>query len=127
MQNELNFAYEFFSADDLKYRGALNIPTVVSSTFASVRTVLQFDPGERWNYGCNIDWLGRIVEQQRGKRLGEVFKERIFGPLGITDLAFTCTTARKTASSRRCPTWCCHNRPRWTWAAMACTARSVST
>jgi methyl acetate hydrolase len=89
MQNELNFAYEFFSADDLKYRGALNIPTVVSSTFASVRTVLQFDPGERWNYGCNIDWLGRIVEQQRGKRLGEVFKERIFGPLGITDLAFT--------------------------------------
>jgi hypothetical protein len=79
MQNELNFAYEFFSADDLKYRGALNIPTVVSSTFASVRTVLQFDPGERWNYGCNIDWLGRIVEQQRGKRLGEVFKERILG------------------------------------------------
>ena len=60
--------YEFFSHDDLKYRTAKNIPTVVSSSFASIRTVMLHDPGERWTYGVNIDWLGRIVEQQRGKR-----------------------------------------------------------
>ena len=81
--------YEFFSADDLKYRTAKAIPTVVSCTFASIRTMLLHDPGERWTYGPNIDWLGRIVEQQRGKRLGEVFAERIFGPLGMSDIAFT--------------------------------------
>lgn len=89
MLHTAGFGYEFFSQEDLKYRTAKGIPTVVSSTFASVRTVLLFDPGERWNYGCNIDWLGRIVEQQRGKRLGEVFKERIFAPLGMSDIAFT--------------------------------------
>jgi methyl acetate hydrolase len=81
--------YEFFSHDDLKYRTAKGIPTVVSSTFASIRTVLLHEPGERWTYGVNIDWLGRIVEQQRGKRLGEVMKERIFAPLGMTDIGFT--------------------------------------
>ena len=81
--------YEFFSHDDLKYRTAKGIPTVVSSTFASIRTVLLHEPGERWTYGVNIDWLGRIVEQQRGKRLGEVMKERIFAPLGTTDIGFT--------------------------------------
>ena len=83
--------YEFFSHDDLKYRTAKGIPTVVSSSFASIRTVLLHEPGERWTYGVNIDWLGRIVEQQRGKRLGEVFKERIFAPLGMTDIGFTMT------------------------------------
>ena len=88
-------SYEFFSHDDLKYRTALGIPTVVSSTFASIRTVLLHEPGERWTYGANIDWLGRIVEQQRGKRLGEVFAERIFAPLGMTDTAFTLTDAMR--------------------------------
>ena len=87
--------YEFFSHDDLKYRTAKNIPTVVSSSFASIRTVLLHEPGERWTYGVNIDWLGRIVEQQRGKRLGEVMKERIFAPLGMSDISFTMSDSMK--------------------------------
>jgi methyl acetate hydrolase len=89
------FCYEFFSDDDLKYRTAKNIPTVVSCTFPSIRTVLLHDPGERWTYGVNIDWLGRIVEQQRGKRLGEVMRERVFDPLGMKDIAFTMTDSMK--------------------------------
>ena len=87
--------YEFFSHDDLKYRTAKGIPTVVSSTFASTRTVLLHDPGAAWTYGVNIDWLGRIVEQQRGKRLGEVMKDRIFTPLGMQDISFNMTDAMK--------------------------------
>ncbi|MGB8339888.1 MAG: serine hydrolase domain-containing protein [Burkholderiales bacterium] len=95
MLHTSGLCYEFFSADDLKYRTAKNIPTVVSSTFASIRTVLLHDPGEAWTYGVNIDWLGRIVEQQRGKRLGEVFKERIFNQLGMTDIGFAMTPSMK--------------------------------
>ncbi len=87
--------YEFFSHDDLKYRTAKGIPTVVSSTFASTRTVLLHDPGAAWTYGVNIDWLGRIVEQQRGKRLGDVMKERIFAPLGMQDIAFNMSDSMK--------------------------------
>lgn len=91
MLHTSGLCYEFFSPDDLKFRGAKNIPTVVSSSFASIRTVLLHEPGERWTYGVNIDWLGRVVEQQRGKRLGEVMKERIFEPLDMHDTAFTMT------------------------------------
>ena len=87
--------YEFFSHDDLKYRTAKGIPTVVSSSFASIRTVLLHDPGERWTYGVGLDWLGRIVEQQRGKRLGEVMAERIFTPLGMSDIGFTLTDSMR--------------------------------
>ena len=95
MLHTSGLCYEFFSADDLKYRTAKNIPTVVSCTFASIRTVLLHDPGERWTYGANIDWLGRIVEQQRGKRLGEVMKERLFAPLEMNDIAFTMSDSMK--------------------------------
>jgi methyl acetate hydrolase len=93
MLHTSGLCYEFFSHDDLKFRTAKDIPTVVSSSFASVRTVLLHDPGERWTYGVSIDWLGRIVEQLRGKRLGEVMRERVFDPLGMRDIAFTMTPA----------------------------------
>ena len=89
MLHTSGLCYEFFSADDLKYRTAKGIPTVVSSSFDSIRTVLLHDPGEAWTYGANIDWLGRIVEQQRGQRLGAVMKARIFEPLGMKDIGFT--------------------------------------
>ncbi len=91
MLHTSGLCYEFFSGDDLKFRTAKGIPTVVSSTYDSVRTVLLHEPGEKWTYGVNIDWLGKIVEAVRGKRLGEVMKERIFDPLGMTDISFTLT------------------------------------
>ena len=91
MTHTAGFCYEFFSHDDLKFRTEKEIPTVVSSTYASIRTVLLHDPGERWTYGVNIDWLGLIVEKIRGKRLGAVFAERIFGPLGMSDVSFSLT------------------------------------
>ncbi len=95
MLHTSGLGYEFFSADDLKYRTAKGIPTIVSCTNASIKTVLLHDPGAAWTYGCNIDWLGKIVEQQRGRRLGEVLNERVFAPLGITDMAFTMSDSMK--------------------------------
>jgi len=95
MLHTSGLCYEFFSADDLKFRTASGIPTVVSSTFDSVRTVLLHDPGAAWTYGVNIDWLGRIVEQQRGQRLGAVMREHIFEPLGMRDIGFTMSAEMK--------------------------------
>ena len=49
---------------------------------------LCFQPGTRWNYGVSSDVLGRVVEVVAGKPLEQVFQERIFGPLGISDTFF---------------------------------------
>ena len=95
MLHTAGFCYDFFSADLLRYRTARNIPSVLGSTFAGIQDVLLHDPGERWTYGNNIDWLGRIVEVLRGKRLGEVLRERIFAPLEMHDIAFTMTPAMR--------------------------------
>lgn len=82
-------SYEFFSEADLQYRTAKGVPTIVSCSYDSMRSVLLHDPGERWSYGINIDWLGRIVEKIRGKRLGDVMRERLFAPLEMVDIGFT--------------------------------------
>ena len=37
-------------------------PSVVTSSRASITTPLLFDPGDRWEYGTNIDWVGQVVE-----------------------------------------------------------------
>lgn len=91
MLHTAGFGYEFFSHEDQRYRNAMGTPSILTSTFDSIKSVLLFDPGERWNYGVNIDWVGKVVEAVRGKRLGEVMAERIFAPLGMTDIGFTLT------------------------------------
>ena len=91
MLHTAGFSYEFFSDDDLAFRTARETPTVVSSTFDGIKTVLLSDPGERWAYGVNLDWVGKVVEAVRGKRLGQVMKERIFEPLEMNDSAFEIT------------------------------------
>ncbi|WP_428423271.1 serine hydrolase domain-containing protein [Methylibium sp.] len=93
MLHTAGFGYEFFSAEDLAYRRAKGIPTIIANCYDAIKSVLLFDPGERWNYGVNIDWIGKVVEAVRGRRLGEVMAEHLFMPLGMADTAFVLTPA----------------------------------
>jgi len=52
------------------------------------REPLMFDPGDRWQYGPSIDWVGRIVQQVSGEPIGAYFHKHILGPLGMKDTAF---------------------------------------
>ena len=83
------FGYDFFNYDTFKHAAAKQVPMVTTCTDASLQGPLLFDPGERWEYGINLDWAGKVVEAIRGQRLGDVFRERIFAPLGISDMGFT--------------------------------------
>jgi CubicO group peptidase (beta-lactamase class C family) len=54
-----------------------------------------FDPGDRWEYGINIDWVGKTVEHLSGQSLEDYFRERIFGPLGMADTGFVVQPERR--------------------------------
>ena len=82
------FGYDFFSETYNRLAQEKGQPSVITASKASLMTPLQFDPGDRWEYGTNIDWCGQVVEGITGKRLGEVFQTRIFEPLGIEDMTF---------------------------------------
>lgn len=89
------FGYDFFNKNYLAMAENHGQPSVVSGLKAAIKTPLLFDPGDKWEYGSNIDWAGQVVEGIRGKRLGKVLQERVFAPLGITDLSFTRTDDMK--------------------------------
>ena len=93
MLHTAGFGYEFFNADIRRYRTYANSLGAPRGTRASIDTPLTFDPGTRWQYGVNIDWVGLIIEAVRGQRLGQVFRERILDPLGMHDTAFHVTDA----------------------------------
>lgn len=52
-------------------------------------------PGEQWFYSFSIDVLGRIAEVVEGKPLDELFDDRFFMPLGMTETGFFVSADQK--------------------------------
>jgi CubicO group peptidase (beta-lactamase class C family) len=51
-------------------------------------------PGERFRYNTGATAAGILVERVTGAPLGEVLRERVFGPLGMTDTGFFVPAAK---------------------------------
>ena len=99
------FTYRLWDAGAIDYLKAVDkLPAAERSKFP--RTPLMFDPGERWQYGPNIDWVGRIVESVSGEPLDSYLRKSIFEPLGMKDTAFVISSeqrAREASGHRRLP------------------------
>jgi methyl acetate hydrolase len=89
------FGYEIFSGKIQQYQTAKQLPGIFSSQNAALRTPLLFDVGERWEYGINIDWVGKAIEAVSGQKLGSYLKDNLFAPLGMNDTAFKMTASMR--------------------------------
>ena len=85
------FGYEMLNSELIRYIHRTDTPSISTGKLASLRLPLLFDPGERWQYGINIDWVGLAVEAASGKTLDVYFREHIFDPLGMTNTEFAPT------------------------------------
>ena len=56
---------------------------------AAAAMPLMFEPGTNWNYGISTDILGRVIEVASGQTLPDFLQQRILGPLGMIDTAFS--------------------------------------
>ena len=56
---------------------------------------LRTEPGAAWYYSRSIDILGAVAEAAGGKTLDVLVKERVTGPLGMTDTGFWQPAANK--------------------------------
>ena len=95
MLHTAGFGYEFCNEIYCRLAQEERQPGVISASKAALMTPLLFDPGDRWEYGSNMDWCGQVVEAITGRRLGEVFRTRIFEPLGMHDTGFALTEAMR--------------------------------
>jgi len=84
-------SYEFWSHDEAKVQAALAIPSVTECKNKALTLPLLADPGERWEYGVSIDWVGKMIEAVSGLKLGQFLKANLFDPLGMTSTAFKIT------------------------------------
>jgi CubicO group peptidase (beta-lactamase class C family) len=88
-------AYGFFSDEPLKtaYERELGDPVMtrmsVDEWLAGLgRLPLAYQPGERFHYGHSTDVLGFLIGRVEGRPFGDVLRDRLLGPLGMTDTAF---------------------------------------
>jgi methyl acetate hydrolase len=85
------FGYDFFNENYNRLAKERGQPSVLTASRAALNTPLLFDPGDEWEYGSNIDWVGQVIEGITGRRLGEVMAEKIFARLGMDSSGFTLT------------------------------------
>ena len=89
------FVYDIWSPDMGRYMEKMHVPGIISCQNAALMPPLVFDPGDRWDYGINIDWVGKAVERASGQSLGDFFAEHIFAPVGMADTGFALAPDRR--------------------------------
>src|ERR1700756_3801515 len=82
------FTYDIWNANTARYAKYANLPGIISCKNAALKTPLAFDPGDRWEYGISIDFVGKAVEAVSGQNLAVYLREHLLQPLGMKDTDF---------------------------------------
>src|SRR5579871_3523719 len=91
MTHTAGFCYELWNSDKAAYLEKTGTPGITTCQNAALKTPLASDPGTRWEYGTNIDYVGKAVEAASGKKLDAYLRDHIFAPLGMSDTGFKIT------------------------------------
>ncbi len=91
MTHTAGFAYNVWNGDLAVYLEKTGTPNIFSCQNVALKTPIMSDPGTRWEYGINIDFVGKAVEAVSGKRLDAYLRDQIFTPLGMNDTGFKIT------------------------------------
>lgn len=95
------YAYDVWDAELARFYKVTGLPPARTGRLEALQAPLATDPGTRWEYGINIDWVGRIVEEVSGQNLHDYMRAHIFDPLGMPDSGFVITPQQ---NARRIPT-----------------------
>ncbi|MBR0692330.1 serine hydrolase [Bradyrhizobium lablabi] len=91
MTHTAGFCYNVWNGDCEQYLQKTGTPNIFSCQNAALKTPIMSDPGTRWEYGINIDFVGKAVEAASGKRLDAYLRDHMFAPLGMNDTGFKIT------------------------------------
>ena len=91
MTHTAGFAYNVWNGDCAQYLEKTGTPNIFSCLNVALKTPIMSDPGTRWEYGINLDFVGKAVEAVSGKRLDVYLRDHLFTPLGMNDTGFKIT------------------------------------
>ncbi len=95
MTHTAGFAYNMWNGDVVRYLQKTGLPPVTTCKNDALKMPVMTDPGTRWEYGINIDFVGKAVEAVSGQRLDAYLRDNIFAPLGMTDTGFKLGDAQR--------------------------------
>jgi CubicO group peptidase (beta-lactamase class C family) len=89
------FTYSVWSEGLTQYEKVTGMPDIAYSRNGAFTAPLEFDPGDRWQYGIGMDWAGKLVEAISDQSLEVYFRENIFAPLGMSNTGFLMSSAQR--------------------------------
>jgi methyl acetate hydrolase len=95
MTHTAGFCYDMWNGDMAKYLEKTGTPGIITCQNAALKVPVVTEPGTRWEYGVNIDFVGKAIEAVTGKRLDACLRDQILAPLGMTDTAFKIGDAQR--------------------------------
>jgi CubicO group peptidase (beta-lactamase class C family) len=95
MTHTAGFCYELWNSDKATYLEKTGTPGITTCQNAALTTPLASDPGTRWEYGTNIDFVGKAIEAVSGKRLDAYLRDHLLIPLGMNDTGFKITESMR--------------------------------
>ena len=95
MTHTAGFTSDIWSENSARFLKFNKLPRAGSGRRDALNIPLSFDPGERWEYGINIDWIGLAISAVTGMRLGEYLQKHITGPLGMHSTGFEITPSMR--------------------------------
>jgi methyl acetate hydrolase len=95
MTHTAGFCYNMWNGDMVQYLEKTGLPAVTTCKNDALKMPIMSDPGTRWEYGTNIDFVGKAVEAVSGKRLDAYLRDHLFTPLGMTDTGFKLGEAQR--------------------------------
>jgi methyl acetate hydrolase len=89
------YGYNWANGVILRYLEKYELPDLIHCKRRSLDQPLLSDPGEAWEYGISIDWVGQLIEAVSGQSLRDYLRKNLFDPLGMDHTDFIQTAEQK--------------------------------
>ncbi|RLL95437.1 hypothetical protein CFD26_101177 [Aspergillus turcosus] len=86
LNHTAGFGYTFFNEKLRDYSKPIGYDEFSGHIYDMLQPLVN-QPGERFEYGVNIDWAGVMVERVTGHSLNDYFHRHIFEPLGLNNIS----------------------------------------
>jgi methyl acetate hydrolase len=87
--------YWFFNENLVRWEHVTGTANVLSGKRKIFTAPLSSDPGTRFEYGTNIDWLGLVIESASQQPLDRYVRDNIAEPLGMSSTTFSPTPEQR--------------------------------
>jgi CubicO group peptidase (beta-lactamase class C family) len=95
LNHTAGFGYEFFNPKLRDYGRPIGFDVFHADEKDILAMPLVNQPGERWEYGINIDWAGIVLERATGHKLNDWIQQHIMHPLGLKNINMFPTESMK--------------------------------